>query len=152
MGMGTIQTRRCWSTSGQPRKKVRLSTLALRDLWLNFRVEYEAARANVQEVLGLSADAIPNFSRPESAVSSTAKRKAADGDGDVQMTDGEAGNSSGSQAQARVHAEAAAAYIPFLTADNLLPPTLPSREEMESVLLDLRKKALVEEYFGENAS
>lgn len=108
----------------------------------------------MQEVLGLSADAIPKFSRPESAVSSTAKRKAVDGDVDVQMADGGAGNSSESQAQAqaRVHAEAAAAYIPFLTADNLLPPTLPTREEMEAVLLDLRKKALVEEYFGENAS
>ncbi|TEB32802.1 Isy1-like splicing factor [Coprinellus micaceus] len=123
------------STSRRPRKKVQLSTLALRDLYFNFRVEYEAARANVQEVLGLSADAIPKFSRPESAVSPTAKRKAVDGDAD-----------------ARVHAEAAAAYIPFLTADNLLPPTLPTREEMEAVLLDLRKKALVEEYFGENAS
>ena len=107
-------------------------------------------------MLGISADAIPKLTRPESAVSSTAKRKAADGDADVQMADDEAGNSSESQAQAqaqtRVHAEAAAAYIPFLTADNLLPPTLPTREEMEGVLLDLRKRALVEEYFGENAS
>lgn len=46
-------------------------------------------------------------------------------------------------------ARAAAAYIPFLSPDELLPPKLPSREEMETVLLGLRKKALVEEYFGE---
>lgn len=47
------------------------------------------------------------------------------------------------------HAGAAAAYISFLDTDDLLPPKLPTREEMEKVLLDLRKKALVEEYFGE---
>jgi len=47
-----------------------------------------------------------------------------------------------------IHARAAAAFIPFLSPENLLAPTLPTREEMESVLLDLRKKALVEEYFG----
>lgn len=46
------------------------------------------------------------------------------------------------------HARAAAAFIPFLTPENLLPPKLPTREEMESVLLNLRKQALVEEYFG----
>ncbi|KAJ3512645.1 hypothetical protein NMY22_g15269 [Coprinellus aureogranulatus] len=126
--------------------------IANQELYINLCVEYEAARAHVQEVLGVSADTIPKLSRPESAVN-TAKRKAADGDSDVQMSD-EGGNSSESQAlaQARMHAEAAAAYIPFLTADNLLPPKLPSREEMEGVLLDLRKKALVEEYFGENNS
>lgn len=111
--------------------------------------------------MGVSADAIPKLSRPEPSnevekppvLSSTAKRKAADTDADVRMDD-VAGNSSDSPAlaQAKMHAEAAASYIPFLTADNLLPPTLPSRDEIESVLLDLRKKALVEEYFGETAS
>jgi len=49
---------------------------------------------------------------------------------------------------AAVHARAAAAYIPFLTPDMLMPPKMPTTEEMEKVLLDLRKKALVEEYFG----
>jgi pre-mRNA-splicing factor ISY1 len=46
------------------------------------------------------------------------------------------------------HARAAAAFISFLAPENLLPPKLPTREEMESVLLNLRKQALVEEYFG----
>ncbi|KAG7096098.1 hypothetical protein E1B28_006774 [Marasmius oreades] len=46
------------------------------------------------------------------------------------------------------HAQAAAAYIPFLEAEILMPPKLPTRQEMEDILLDLRKKALVEEYFG----
>lgn len=50
-----------------------------------------------------------------------------------------------------VHAQLAASFIPFLTPEHLLPPKLPSREEIESILLDLRKKALVEEYFGEGS-
>ncbi|KZP27656.1 Isy1-domain-containing protein, partial [Athelia psychrophila] len=44
---------------------------------------------------------------------------------------------------------AAAACIPFLTPADLLPPVLPTREEMEGVLLGLGKRTLVEEYFGE---
>lgn len=50
------------------------------------------------------------------------------------------------------HARAAAAYIPFLTPEMLMPPKMPTSEEMEQVLLDLRKKALVEEYFGNEGS
>ncbi|OCH90474.1 pre-mRNA-splicing factor ISY1 [Obba rivulosa] len=48
------------------------------------------------------------------------------------------------QAQAR----AAAAFIPFLAPENLLPPKMPTRDEMEEFILELQKKALVEEYFG----
>lgn len=47
-----------------------------------------------------------------------------------------------------VHAKAAAAYIPFLSEEMLMPPNMPTRDEMEKVLLGLRKEALVEEYFG----
>ncbi|KAH7106042.1 Isy1-like splicing factor [Auriculariales sp. MPI-PUGE-AT-0066] len=50
------------------------------------------------------------------------------------------------------HARAAAAFIPFLTPEELSPPKLPTREEMEAVLLALRKRALLEEYFGDNAT
>jgi pre-mRNA-splicing factor ISY1 len=50
------------------------------------------------------------------------------------------------------HAQAAAKFIPFLTPEHLMPPKLPSSKEMENVLLDLKKRALLEEYFGtENA-
>ena len=51
-----------------------------------------------------------------------------------------------------VHARTTAAYIPFLTPENLLPPKMPTREEMETFLLGLQKRALVEEYFGSEAS
>ncbi|KAL1736698.1 Isy1-like splicing factor [Schizophyllum commune] len=47
------------------------------------------------------------------------------------------------------HAQAAASYIPFLATENLLPPKLPTHEDLEELLLELRKKALVEEYFGQ---
>jgi pre-mRNA-splicing factor ISY1 len=45
-------------------------------------------------------------------------------------------------------AAAAASMVPFLAVADLLPPTLPTRAEMDTVLLALRKRALVEEYFG----
>lgn len=48
----------------------------------------------------------------------------------------------------RAHATAAAAYISFLQPENLMPPVMPTKEQMEGVLLDLRKRALVDEYFG----
>ena len=46
------------------------------------------------------------------------------------------------------HAKRTAAVIPVLSTEMLVPPKLPTREEMEAFLLELRKKALVEEYFG----
>jgi len=93
---------------------------------------------------------------------------------DVQMTDGDGGPSIPAETSKRpkkdgvpqpttsggvnedspaaVHARAAAAYIPFLTAEMLMPPKLPTTQEMEKLLLDLRKKALVDEYFGDEGS
>jgi len=45
-------------------------------------------------------------------------------------------------------AKAVAAFIPFLEAHDIVPPKLPTREEMNEVLLKLRKEALLSEYFG----
>lgn len=53
---------------------------------------------------------------------------------------------------ALLHARTTSAYIPFLDASDLVPPKMPTTQEMEKFLLDLRKKALVEEYFGEQQS
>ncbi|KIJ57219.1 hypothetical protein M422DRAFT_198639 [Sphaerobolus stellatus SS14] len=47
-------------------------------------------------------------------------------------------------------AKAAAAFIPFLNPADLAPPKLPTREEMDGVLLKLRKEALLSEYFGDS--
>jgi len=56
---------------------------------------------------------------------------------------------SGAADSMRAHANAAATYLGFLSPEDLMPPMLPTRDEMEGVLLALRKQALVEEYFGE---
>lgn len=95
--------------------------------------------------------------------SSSAKRKTADHDSDVEMGSGTEDSkrakitsdvtvefaTPSSVDTARLHAQAAAAYIPFLDIEYLVPPKLPTHDEMEGVLLALRKKALVEEYFGD---
>lgn len=51
---------------------------------------------------------------------------------------------------ARMHAQAAALHIPFLNVEHLMPSQLPSHGELEGIILTLRKKALVEEYFGDS--
>ena len=75
------------------------------------------------------------------------KRPKKDGVSASQPATGEDGDS-----PAAAHARAAAAFIPFLTPEMLMPPKMPTTQEMEKVLLDLRKKALVEEYFGNEES
>jgi pre-mRNA-splicing factor ISY1 len=110
----------------------------------------------------MASHTLPTSSAPPNQ----AKRKAMDQDGDVGMSDSTSETSKRSKKQALLkssaagvsvdgvsdpqleHARAAAAFISFLAPENLLPPKLPTREEMEGVLLNLRKQALVEEYFG----
>ncbi|KAE9409797.1 Isy1-like splicing factor [Gymnopus androsaceus JB14] len=113
--------------------------------------EWEEAYTTLREALGLPEDEpIPKISRPEPPVSST-------GDGSSALDSGpppsdkrpKTSSAPADQSQAHLHALTAASYIPFLSADNLLPPKMPTRVEMEQTLLDLKKKALVEEYFGD---
>jgi len=40
-------------------------------------------------------------------------------------------------------------HIPFLTHEHLQPPKMPTKEELDGVLLGLRKQALLEEYLGD---
>ncbi|KAH0831323.1 Isy1-like splicing factor [Lanmaoa asiatica] len=113
-----------------------------------------------------STAATPSDSPPASASSSTndAKRKA---DGDVNMANKDdpppenTKRSKRDSAQQPVvptpasnsmqaHAQLAASYISFLSPEDLLPPKMPTREEMEGVLLKLQKEALVNEYFGDS--
>ncbi|KAH7908540.1 Isy1-like splicing factor [Hygrophoropsis aurantiaca] len=145
--------------------------------------EWEQAHTRLRETLGLPTDEpVPpmptgrNASSPSNGAGtvdgiapSTAKRKASDQDGDVEMTDASTpadatkrsksdthsskkdttGESIGiPQAQIQ-HAQTASAYISFLSPEDLLPPKLPTRQEMEAILLNLRKQALVQEYFGD---
>ncbi|KAH9932892.1 pre-mRNA-splicing factor ISY1 [Fomitopsis serialis] len=126
--------------------------------------EWEDAYQHLRTVLGLSADEpIPKI--PRSTTPSDTKRKAPDEDvemaanGDADepakraRTDGQAQEGADASAvdpreAAAAFARATAAFIPFLSQEELLPPKMPTREEMETFLLGLRKKALVEEYFG----
>ena len=132
-------------------------------------LDWREAYTNVQEILGItSEEPVPKIPRPDPAAltlagppSTASKRKAdeADGDGDVQMTEepkrvkGEASSTDvslpGSTDATLAHAQAAAAYITFLDAQSLMSPKMLTREETESVILALRKQALVDEYFGE---
>ncbi|KAI0265421.1 Isy1-domain-containing protein [Gloeopeniophorella convolvens] len=137
---------------------------------------WEEAYAHLREILGLPSDTpvppIPRGAAPLSSsiqpsdnpppVASDTKRKAPDDDSasppepDSELskrskTDAPVPPSAGdgdAAAAALAHAHAAAAYIPFLSVESLMPPKMPTKEEMESVLLELRKRALVEEYFG----
>lgn len=95
----------------------------------------------------------------------SAKRKAGDGDQDQVMEDktttkgkGKRGKKNDGAAAATAVAAAKnadkpqldiTAMIPFLTPDHLAPPKLPTKEEMDAVLLDLRKRALLQEYVND---
>lgn len=98
----------------------------------------------------------------------SAKRKGVDGDGDQVMEDSAANakpaKGKGKGKKGKKTEEAApppsktndsdaakprldiSAMIPFLTAEHLAQPKMPTREEMDTILLDLRKRALLQEY------
>lgn len=138
--------------------------------------EWREAHLRIREVLGVAGeDPIPEIPRgprqssesPPANSSSTnnAKRKA-DGDEDVTMSNEDdpqpenAKRSKKDSAQQlsavpapasnsmEAHAQLAASFISFLSPEDLLPPKMPTRQEMEDVLLKLQKEALVNEYFG----
>ena len=144
---------------------------------LTLTLDWEEACLNLREALGLPEDTpTPKIPRPTATTQviesnsnrpppPSSKRKASQTE-DVAMdsvnvddskkaktvSDGTVGKTIAEPPTAdasRLHAQAAAAYIPFLDVEHLLPPKLPTHSEMESVLLALRKKALVEEYFGD---
>ncbi len=132
----------------------------------------------MREALGLPSDTPappipgqastqPSPPQPQTTSQTTAKRKTTDGDnaievdgtrdevkrskieGDSESTTAKAPAPAAVMDPVRIHAQTAASFISFLDTEQLLPPKMPSHDEMESVLLQLRKKALVEEYFGE---
>ncbi|KAF8179880.1 Isy1-like splicing factor [Pholiota molesta] len=138
--------------------------------------DWEEAFINLRETLGLpsdtqapkiprpNVDVVPSITDSSNPPPPSSKRKAQTEDVDMdsggddskkaktelEKTTATAVSQPSADADAsRIHAQAAAAYIPFLDVEHLLPPKLPSHSEMEGVLLALRKKALVEEYFGD---
>ncbi|KAJ8496898.1 hypothetical protein ONZ45_g12274 [Pleurotus djamor] len=112
--------------------------------------EWEEAYNNLREALGVPNDQpIPKLQLiangrppPSDAHGSGTKRKASEED-DVDMEDGTKRTKSDDP--------------PCLLKNRTSTTTctngrMPTREEMEKVLLELRKKALVEEYFGEETA
>ncbi|KAG8786369.1 NineTeen Complex (NTC) component [Serendipita sp. 398] len=61
--------------------------------------------------------------------------------GDLDEADGELGD--------QIMEDQASSFIPFLTPEQLAPPKLPTKEEMETILLELRKRTLLQEYLGD---
>lgn len=140
---------------------------------------WEEAWMNLREVLGLSSNApspeIPRTTTNQltrnassSLPPSSAKRKVDHNDDDAVVNSGsedikrpktttsmiadmtKTPSEISSEADiVMAHAQAAAAQIPFLDVQHLLSPKLPSHEELEAILLDVRKRMLVEEYFGD---
>lgn len=131
---------------------------------LTLGTDWEEACSNLREALGLPADRqLPTIPRaaPTTVSGSSdpshggTKRKADDGDSDMPLSEDvkrAKGQPQSEAEQTLVHVRAAASYIPFLSPEILLPPKLPTHGEMEAVLLALRKKALVAEYFGDGES
>ncbi|KAJ7052538.1 Isy1-like splicing factor [Mycena amicta] len=97
--------------------------------------DWEEAARNVRAALGLSDDAVVPRPPPTAPQDTGAEES---------MPDAET-----PAAKVLAHARLAAGYMPFLSPSLLVPPKLPTTAELESVLLALRKKALVQEYFGE---
>ncbi|KAJ7662309.1 Isy1-like splicing factor [Mycena rosella] len=110
--------------------------------------DWDDACANLRAALGLPDDAtLPALPRP--APSSAAA--AAPPSGDAPMSDaGSDSKDSDPDSKEKDHA-GSESHIAFLPAAALRAPALPSPAEMEAVLLALRKRALVEEYFGAGA-
>lgn len=92
--------------------------------------EYQEAYRTLKEKLGIPEDeAVPPMPREPSTTADSISTENRD-------------------EQELAAARAAASYIPFLTPSALLPPKLPTREEMDSVMLTLYKRRLEEEVLG----
>jgi pre-mRNA-splicing factor ISY1 len=128
--------------------------------------DWLAATQAAAEVLNCELSDLPSQPKPSSsktplaapttATSSTsaAKRKATDQDDDVEMVDESSKKSKGEDESATPATEAisaevqaaAASFMSIFDPASLVTPQLPTREEMASALLDVRKKALMAEY------
>lgn len=82
---------------------------------------------------------VPKIPRPD-PVPLTAPT--VDGDGDQSMTNGD------KQPTANPSHPPSLA---FLSPEELAPPVMPTKAEMENFLLEIRKRALLEEYLGKES-
>jgi pre-mRNA-splicing factor ISY1 len=116
-------------------------------------LEWDDAYAALAKTLGLGSDAlIPPIPRPPPTALNVAMaegqpRKALTADGESMAVDGdEAANE-----QRTPHViNQLPPLLSVLQPSDVAQPVLPTKAELESVLLDLRKRALLEEYVGES--
>ncbi|KAG8894300.1 NineTeen Complex (NTC) component [Tulasnella sp. 403] len=116
--------------------------------------EWASAYRSLAESLGLPSDdvsvpqiprpdPVPLVAQPSSTVLSTNGSKV-DGDGDQEMGGAE-----------KVPVPTNPTHPPalaFLTPDELATPLMPTKAEMEETLLQIRKRALLEQYLGSEGS
>jgi pre-mRNA-splicing factor ISY1 len=122
--------------------------------------EWEDAFASLQAVLGIPCvegdtpkiprpDPVPfNAGIPQPAASQS---NASSASADVQMADPGAESLNGGGDHDRGGATNNMPLLSILDPSDLEPPKMPTKEEMEGVLLGLRKRALMEEYLGGEA-
>jgi len=131
-----------------------------------FDVEWEEACANARGALGLPEDSpVPPFplSKPSLTTAVTeavtkgkskSKSKAKSSkskppDDSEPMEVDQPSSDSQTQDPQRAAADLLVSYAPFFSPEELMQPKLPTRSEMEGVLLELRKRAVLDEYFGD---
>ncbi len=176
----TKQTEEYCLTKKKPRTRVSSRLLTFTTCVTNdYGKGWEEAWMSLREVLGLSSHAsspeIPRTTtnqliQPSLDLPSSSTKRKADHNEDVVVDSGgedikrpkitstipavtrTPSETSPDPDIVMAHAQAAAAQIPFLDVQHLLSPKLPSHEELEAILLAVRKRMLVEEYFGDTQS
>lgn len=92
------------------------------------------------------------------SISAPEKRKAIEGadeaevEADVDMMDGSKRQKTGNEGKTETKQPPAIQLPPLLSVldvKDITPPIMPTKAEMEGVLLALRKRALLEEYLGD---
>lgn len=103
------------------------------------KAEWEEAYQNLRSSLGLPDDSpIPTIPRPEPVPLSKMMAQLSQPGGDSPMTGADGDSTNPPQPMLSV-----------LSPTDLQHPKMPAKEEMEGVLLALRKRALLEQYLGD---
>ncbi|CAE6510171.1 unnamed protein product [Rhizoctonia solani] len=107
------------------------------------RAEWESAYQNLKTSLELPDDSqAPKIPRPDPIPLSKIMAQLSQTGGDTAMTEGDGNNTDSTSI---IHPP----MLSVLSPADLQHPKMPSKEEMEGVLLALRKRALLEQYLGD---
>ncbi|CAE6343061.1 unnamed protein product [Rhizoctonia solani] len=107
------------------------------------KAEWENAYQNLKTSLELPDDSpVPKIPRPDPIPLSKITAQLSQPGGDTAMTDGDGNNT---DSTSTLHPP----ILSVLSPADLQHPKMPSKEDMEGVLLALRKRALLEQYLGD---